>query len=98
MGIRSFRDKATGELAQGQLNKRTRKLLPSELHHSALKKLQILRAARVLADMKNFPGLKLERLKGQRKEEYSIRINDQYRICFRWEEGDSCDVSIEDYH
>ena len=98
MAIRSFRDKGTEELVQGLLNKRTRKLLPSGLHRTALKKLHILRAAKRLSDLRNFPGLKLERLKGQRKDEYSIRINDQYRICFRWEEGDSLDATIEDYH
>ena len=98
MTIRSFKDKGSEELAAGLLSKRTRKLLPPELHRSALKKLQILRAAKALSDLRNFPGLKLERLKGKRKDEYSIRINDQFRICFRWEAGDSFDVIVEDYH
>lgn len=98
MAIRNFRDKTTEEIAGGVLNKRTRKALPQELHRSALKKLQILRAARSLSELRNFPGLKLERLKGKRKDEYSIRINDQFRVCFRWVEGDAIDVSVEDYH
>ncbi|RMG41466.1 MAG: type II toxin-antitoxin system RelE/ParE family toxin [Candidatus Dadabacteria bacterium] len=96
--MRNFKDKSSEELAQGLDNKRTRKALPKELHKSALKKLQILRAAKDLGDLKNFPGLKLEKLKGNRNDQHSIRINDQYRICFRWEEGDAYDVSIEDYH
>lgn len=98
MGIRSFRDKSAEEIARGLLNKRTRKFLPSDLHRNALKKLQILRAAKTLGDVGSFPGLKLERLKGKRRDEYSIRINDQFRICFRWEAGDSLEVTIEDYH
>ncbi len=98
MTIRSFREKGTEKLAAGVLSKRTRKLLPPVLHRSALKKLHILRAAYAVSDLRNFPGLKLERLKGKRKDEYSIRINDQFRICFRWEAGDSFDVTVEDYH
>ena len=98
MSIRTFRDKGTQELAGGEDNKRTRKQLPRGLHRNALKKIQILRAAKNLGDIANFPGLKLEKLKGARKDEYSIRINDQYRICFRWKDGDAYNVAVEDYH
>ena len=98
MGIRNFRDRATAEVAAGLDNKRTRRRLPIELQRSALKKMQILRAARTLQDVGNFPGLKLEKLKGQRRDEFSIRINEQFRICFRWKDTDACDVMIEDYH
>ena len=98
MGIRNFRDRATAKLAGGLESKKSRGLLPRELHRAVLKKLQILRAAKQLDDPRNFPGLKLEKLKGSRKSEYSIRINDQFRICFRWDSGFAYDVGIEDYH
>jgi proteic killer suppression protein len=98
MGIKSFRDKESSNIAAGIDNKRTQKRLPSELHRSALRKIQILRAAKQLSDIRNFPGLKLERLKGERSNEYSIRINVQFRICFKWDDGNAIEVSIEDYH
>lgn len=98
MGIRSFKDRSTEDLASGTDNKKARKHLPKELHRSAVKKIQIIRAAKNLADVASFPGLKFEKLKGTRKDEYSIRINAQYRICFRWKDGDAYDVSVEDYH
>ncbi|MDZ4784453.1 MAG: type II toxin-antitoxin system RelE/ParE family toxin [bacterium] len=98
MGIRNFTDRDTKDLACGVENKRTRKHLPKELHRNAIKKIQIIRAAKNLEDVANFPGLKFEKLKGHRKDEYSIRINIQYRICFRWKDGDAYDVSIVDYH
>ena len=58
----------------------------------------MLDAAGVLEDLKSPPGNRLERLKGSRKEQYSIRINDQFRICFKWSGLDSYDVEIVDYH
>ncbi len=98
MAIRNFANQPAEELASGLDNKRTRKLLPQKLHRNALKKLQLLRAARRLDDVASFPGLHLEKLKGAPKEVYSIRINNQFRICFRWIDGDTFDVAIEDYH
>ena len=98
MAIRNFADKATMDLAAGKNSARTRRLLPVSLHRGALKKLQILRAASRLEDLRQFPGLQLECLRGQRKNELSVRINEQYRICFKWVDGDAHDVSIEDYH
>ena len=98
MGIRNFKGQATAEIAAGLDNKRTRTLLPRELHKAALKKVQILRAAKQLDDLRCFPGLRLEKLKGLRREEYSIRINNQFRLCFKWESGAAFDVGIEDYH
>ena len=58
----------------------------------------VLDAAEVLDDLRSPPGNRLEKLTGKRKGQYSIRINDQWRICFRWERGDAYDVEIADYH
>ena len=57
-----------------------------------------LHAAEVLSDLNRFPGNRLEVLKANRAGQYSIRINEKYRICFRWKDGDACDVEIVDYH
>jgi toxin HigB-1 len=64
----------------------------------ALRKLRILDAAMSLSDLRVPPGNRLERLRGDRAGHHSIRINDQWRICFRWKEGDAYDVEIVDYH
>lgn len=64
----------------------------------ALRKLLLLDAAEKLEDLRVPPGNKLEKLSGGRKGQYSIRINDQWRLCFRWEEGDAYEVEIVDYH
>ncbi len=64
----------------------------------ALRKLRILDAAMSLNDLRVPPGNRLERLRGERAGQYSIRINDQWRICFRWDEGDAHDMEIVDYH
>jgi proteic killer suppression protein len=60
--------------------------------------LLLIAAAEALSDLRVPPGTHLERLSGGRAEQYSIRINDQWRICFRWERGDAYDVEITDYH
>lgn len=64
----------------------------------ALRKLRMLDAATTLADLQVPPGNRLEKLKGDRVGQFSIRINDQWRICFRWKSGDAYDVEIVDYH
>ncbi len=64
----------------------------------ALRKLLLLDAAEKLEDLRIPPGNQLERLAGERKGQHSIRINDQWRVCFRWEEGDAYEVEIVDYH
>ena len=69
-----------------------------DLHRVALRKLLLLDAAERLEDLRMPPGNRLEKLGGSRKGEYSIRINDQWRICFRWSGGNACDVEITDYH
>jgi proteic killer suppression protein len=64
----------------------------------ALRRLRLLHRARTLADLRAPPGNRLEALKGGRVGQHSIRVNDQYRICFRWKDGDAHDVELTDYH
>ena len=91
--IKGFADRNTEALFQRKPRKRFRPLA-----RIALRKLLILHAASSLDDLKVPPGNRLERLKGDRKRQYSIRINDQWRVCFRWKGGDAYDVEIVDYH
>ena len=92
--IKSFRDKETEKLFSRQFSRR----LPPNLHRIAWRKLVILDAAERLNDLRVPPGNRLEKLTGKREGQYSIRINDRWRICFRWSEGDAYDVEIVDYH
>lgn len=92
--IRSFRSKETEQIWQGQ---RSRKL-PGDIQERALRKLRQLDAAAVMGDLRNPPSNQLEALKGDRAGQMSIRINNQWRICFRWVDGDATDVEITDYH
>ena len=98
MAIRSFRDKVSEEICDGVRSKQALKRLPPELHLKAQIKLARLAAATNLNDLADLRGNRLEKLKGDRAGQYSIRINDQYRICFRWLETDAFDVEITDYH
>jgi proteic killer suppression protein len=92
--IKNFRD---GETERLWKEERSRHIPPS-LRKVALKKLQMLNAAGALGDLALPPGNRLERLPGDREGQYSIRVNDQYRICFEWREGSAYDVEITDYH
>jgi proteic killer suppression protein len=92
--IRSFRDADTQKVFE---RLRVRRWSPA-LQRSALRKLLILDAAETLEDLRSPPGNRLEKLSGDRAGEYSIRINDQWRICFRWRQRDAEDVEIVDYH
>ncbi|WP_288195912.1 type II toxin-antitoxin system RelE/ParE family toxin [uncultured Pleomorphomonas sp.] len=92
--ILSFADAETAIIWDGR---RSRKL-PPDIQAVALRKLRLLNQARQLEDMRIPPGNRLEALKGNRAGEHSIRINDQWRICFVWTEGGPSDVSIVDYH
>ncbi|MCY0150294.1 type II toxin-antitoxin system RelE/ParE family toxin [Hoeflea sp. G2-23] len=92
--IQSFGDDRTELIWSG---KRSRNL-PPDIQSVALRKLRLLNQARVLQDLRIPPGNRLEALKGSRKGQYSIRINSQWRICFRWEEGGPRNVRIIDYH
>jgi proteic killer suppression protein len=92
--IRSFADKDAERLFHRAPSRR----LPSDLQRIALRKLRQLDAAIVLDDLRVPPGNRLEKLRGDRVGRYSMRINDQWRICFRWAGGDAHDVEIVDYH
>ena len=92
--IRSFRDAETELVWQGI---RSRKL-PSDIQPVALRKLMMLHRSRALSDLRVPPANRLEPLKGKRAGQWSIRINRQWRICFRWSNGDASDVEIVDYH
>lgn len=92
--IRSFRDKAT----QRVFSREGKSRLARGVRRAALRKLLILHAAEALDDLRVPPGNRLEKLVGDREGQYSIRINKQWRVCFRWEEGDAYDVEIADYH
>ena len=95
--IVSFKDRGTEDIFDGTDSKAARKTLPSMLHDRAGKTLDQLSAA-VSLDSLSLPGLRLEKLKGDRAGQHSIRINDQYRVCFRWTELGAADVEIVDYH
>jgi proteic killer suppression protein len=98
MAIRSYKDKATSDIANERRTKISLKKLPANLHSVALGKLVFLDNATALQDLLNWKSLRFEKLKGNRKDNYSIRINDQFRICFRWSGKDALDVEITDYH
>ena len=72
--------------------------MPPDLHRPALRKLVMLDGAESLADLRSLPGNRLEKLRGERAGQYSIRINDQWRVCFSWRGSDAYDVEVADYH
>jgi proteic killer suppression protein len=92
--IESFADAETAKVWSGRRSRR----LPVNIQPAALRKLRMLNQARKLADLQVPPGNRLEALKGDRRGQYSIRIKQQWRICFRWHEGAAHDVEIVDYH
>ena len=92
--IRSFGDVETERIWNGIRSR----MLPPDIQDKALVKLRLLNRAVRLDDLKVPPGNRLEALKGQQRGLFSIRINDQWRICFRWSEGGPADVEITDYH
>jgi toxin HigB-1 len=92
--IRNFKDKETQKIFERQ---RSRKL-PSDIQQVALRKLRMLNRSQTLQELRIPPANRLERLSGDRDGQYSIRINDQWRICFDWQDGDAMNVEIVDYH
>ena len=92
--IRSFADAETSKVFERQRSRR----LPPDVQRRAHRKLLLLDAAEALGDLRIPPGNRLERLTGDRDGQHSIRINDQWRACFRWDRGDAYDVEITDYH
>ena len=92
--IQSFRCEETERIWRGEVSRR----LPQDIQGVARRKLRMLNNAQRLADLRAPPGNRLEALKGHRSGQHSIRIKDQWRICFRWERTDAFDVEIVDYH
>lgn len=92
--IKSFRDNETEKIFHRQYSRK----LPQHLHQLAWTKLAILDSSEKIGDLRIPPGNRMEKLSGQRAGQYSIRINNQYRICFSWQDGDAYDVEITDYH
>lgn len=92
--IRSFRDAETRKVFDRQRSRR----LPLDVQRRAYRKLLLLDAAESLDDLKVPPGNRLERLRRDRAGEHSIRINDQWRVCFKWKDGDAHEVEVCDYH
>ena len=95
--IRSFRGGAE-DIFNGRVSRAARQSLPQSLWRVALRKLEALDSAEAIQDLRVPPGNRLEQLKGDRSGQYSIRINDQFRICFRWTDAGPEDVEIVDYH
>jgi len=92
--IVSFKDKEAERIWYGERSRR----LPQEIQEVARRKLRMLNAARTVIDLRIPPANRLEALKGNRSGQYSIRINDQWRVCFRFADGQASDVEIVDYH
>ncbi|HEY4806823.1 MAG TPA: type II toxin-antitoxin system RelE/ParE family toxin [Roseiarcus sp.] len=92
--IQGFPDDEGAMIWSGRRSRR----LPFDMQATALRKLRLLNQARALSDLRVPPGNRLEALKGERAGQYSIRVNDQWRICFAWREGGPADVQIVDYH
>jgi proteic killer suppression protein len=92
--IKNFKNKETEKI----FNRQKSKKLPSGIQQIALRKLRMLNRATILQDLLIPPANRLERLKGDRIGQYSIRINSQWRICFEWQDGNAFNVEIVDYH
>lgn len=96
--IKSFADKSTSDIFDGINSMDARRLLPRDLWRIAFRKLDQIDSATQLEDLRVPPGNRLEALKGNWAGRYSIRINDQYRVCFQWTVGGASEVQIVDYH
>ncbi len=92
--IRSFRGRETQRIWEGLASRR----LPMNIQPVARRKLRMINNARTIDDLRIPPANHLEALKGKRKGEHSVRINNQWRVCFRWSRGDAFEVEIVDYH
>lgn len=95
--IQSFADETTADLFRDRTTKAARRI-PKNLWRSVQRKLRMLDVAARVDDLASPPGNRLEALRGRLKGRYSIRVNDQYRVTFRWENGHAYEVAAEDYH
>ena len=89
-----FKDKLTKKFFDGEYVKG----IPSNINRKAVFKLTMVEAATDIRDLANLPSNRLEKLEGKRKEQWSVRVNDQYRICFKWQNGRACEIEFTDYH
>ena len=96
--IVSFKNQGTEDIFNGRNTKQARNLCPQTLWHIARRKLDQLDSAQSIDEMRIPPGNRLEELSGDRKGQWSIRINDQYRVCFKWPGSDPEEVEVTDYH
>ena len=96
--IASFKNQAVEDIFNGKASKEARKACPQSIWRTASRKLDQLDSANTLNELKIPPGNRLEPLVGNRKGQYSIRINEKFRICFKWSESGPFDVEIIDYH
>jgi toxin HigB-1 len=96
--IQSFANRGTEDIFEGIASKAARKACPREAWNRARRKLDDLNQVRHYRDLRTPPSNKLHPLRGDRAGQWAIAINDQYRICFRWEGPDAFDVEITDYH
>ena len=92
--IKSFADAETEKVFNREFSRK----LAGDIQSIALRKLRMLSNARAINDLRSPPANRLEKLAGDREGKYSIRINDRYRVCFVWDDGDAYDVEIVDYH
>ena len=92
--IKTFGDRETETIYNREISYK----LPFAIQQTALRKLRMINNATKISDLRIPPANRLEKLRGKRKGQYSIRINDQWRICFKWQGNDAYDVEITDYH
>ncbi|HME45281.1 MAG TPA: type II toxin-antitoxin system RelE/ParE family toxin [Syntrophorhabdales bacterium] len=92
--IKSFKDKETEKVYSREGSRK----LPIDIQQMALRKLRMINNAKNLNDLRIPPANNLEQLKGRREGQYSVRINDQWRVCFKWKDGDAQEVEMTDYH
>jgi proteic killer suppression protein len=92
--IKSFKDEETEKIFRRERSKR----LPTDIQDTAYRKLAMIHSANKIIDLRSPPGNRLEKLGGDRAGQWSIRINDHWRICFEWQKGDANNVEITDYH
>ena len=89
-----FKDKLTKQIFDGEYVRR----LPPDVNRRAVIKLTMVEAATDIRELATPPSNRLEKLEGKRKDQWSIRINDQYRICFKWQNDRACEIEFTDYH
>jgi len=96
--IRTFNSAGTEDIFDGMASREARRCCPQSIWQVARRKLDQINRVREINELNVPPGNRLERLQGDRQNQYSIRINQQYRICFKWEEGHAYEIEITDYH